>query len=149
MQRAERNRLDRVPTRGERWTGIVLSALLAVVFLPAASLVYWSLLHTPRDRLGFVVLATILVLIGITGVFFFYRFIFTQPRAASAHAHQIYAKVAVVVATILVFGSVILSASNAQKAMSLSLLFAALTAVFSTRHHDGRAKRRHADDGAL
>lgn len=102
MRTSDRNRIDRLPTRFERGIGIVLSALLALVFLPAAAFVSVTVFEVADSRTTGAVLAGVFALIGLAGAFLFFRICFTKPRAASARAQRIYAWVAAFVSASLV-----------------------------------------------
>ena len=119
MRAADRNRIDRLPTRAERGTGVVLSALLALVFLPASIWVSVKVFKLADDRATGVVLAAALALIGLAGAFLFFRICFTEPRAASRRAQRIYAWIAIVVsASLAVMMLVRLDTSSDAKAPS-------------------------------
>src|SRR5262245_6587300 len=93
--------LDRVPTRNERWIGLTLSALLALVFLPLAVFVYTKISSTETDPVRLTILA-VLTLIGVAGAILFYRIAFTRPQAASARAGFIFARIAVASGIVLI-----------------------------------------------
>jgi len=119
MRTADRSRIDRLPTRAERGTGIVLSALLALVFLPAAIWVSVKVFEVDDGRATGVVLAAVLALIGLAGAFLFFRICFTEPRAASHRAQRIYAWIAIVVSVSLAVTMLVrLATSSNAKAPS-------------------------------
>jgi predicted membrane channel-forming protein YqfA (hemolysin III family) len=140
MQPTDRNRLDRAPTRGERWVGLILSALLALIFLPSAAFVFTWVMGTKSDRLGITIFASVLTALGLVGAFLFYRIAFTTPQAASVRAHRIYAVVAVIVTATMVAVAIVIPATAAQTATSVSLLFGSLGVLAGTQ------KRGHTDD---
>ena len=149
MQQADRNRLDRIPTRGERWVGIILSALLVAAFIPASIFVFLRAPNAQEHQMGLTIFASVLALIGMVGAFFLFRIAFTKPEAASARAYQIYAKVGVVVTALLVVVSVARPAPISQVLTSLALLFAALGMLANARRNRVATKRRRTEDGAL
>jgi hypothetical protein len=116
MLDTDRNRIDRVPTRGERWLGVTLSALLAVVFLPGSIFFLVKTLQRDEGRGPGFVLAAVAGLIGIIGAFFLYRFCFTEGHAASARAQRIFGWLAVVVTALLTIQTVIRQAAQNQTA---------------------------------
>jgi len=126
MQQADRNRIDRLPTTGERWVGIVLSALIAIVCLAACILVLFIRVNATSDGTSSLILATILGLLGGVGSFLFYRIAFTTPRAASPQANQIFAYVAVAVAILMTAIFIATPTPIPQRFMAVSLLVAAL-----------------------
>jgi predicted permease len=101
MLSADRNRIDRVPTRGERWLGIALSALLAFVFLPCSIFLLVRSLEREEVRATGFALAAVAALIGLTGIFLLYRFCFTEGHAASARAQRIFGWLALVTTVLL------------------------------------------------
>ena len=107
MRAADRNRIDRLPTRAERWIGIFFSALLAIVFLPASIAVSVKVFNSPGGGIAGGVFAAVLALIGVLGVVLLYRFGFTKPRAASSRAQHIYAWVVVVVSVLLLLAAIL------------------------------------------
>jgi hypothetical protein len=133
VEPADRNRLDRVPTRGERCVGIILSGLLAILFLPSAAFVLTKLAGTGSEFRGLAIFAAVLAAIGLIGVFFLYRIAFTTPQAASPRAHRIYAIAAVVVTGLMVVGTFVFQAKPAQTATSLSLFFVSFGVLAGTR----------------
>ena len=149
MLHPDRNRLDRKPTRGERWLGIILSALLALVFLPSAAFVFVGVMDAHQAQVGLTIFASVLAMIGIAGAFLFYRIAFTSPQAASFRAHQIYARIAVVVSTLLVVLSLAGHATTGQIALSFVLLFGALAALAYSRRKDAAVKQQRPQNGAL
>jgi hypothetical protein len=101
MRATERDRIDRLPTRGERWVGGALSALLALAFIPGAIFVLVFTFQRSGERSTGATIAAILGLIGVSGALLFYRICFTEARAASARAQRIYRWISIVVATAL------------------------------------------------
>lgn len=143
MRTAERNRIDRLPTRGERWTGIILSALLALLFLPAAVFVSVIAIQNGSLHVRDVLVITVLGSIGVLGASFFYRFCFTEPRAASHRAQHIYAWVAVIVGVSLAVLMMVRPTTPGQAFLSLALLVSAVGTLASSRILKAtRAKRR-------
>jgi len=90
MRVTDRNRIDRPPTRGERWLGGALSALVTLATIPAAIFVLVIMWQRGEVRNTGVVIAMVLGFIGISCAFLFYRICFTEARAASARAQSIY-----------------------------------------------------------
>jgi hypothetical protein len=129
--------------------GIILSGLLALVFLPSAAFVLVEVLGGKSGPPGMVVFAVVLAAIGGMGAFFFYRMAFTKPEATSARAHRIYSVVAVVVAGSMALGSLLLAAPAAQTATSFSLFFVALGVLAGTRNRRAASKRRGVRDGSI
>jgi hypothetical protein len=138
----DRNRLDRLPTPGERWTGIVLSALLAVIFLPLAAFVVYLLFKHGRQELLVVGIgvAAVFALIGIAGSFLFYRIAFTDPKALPASANRLYAKVGITVMGPLAALSLVIPTATSHRVMIFLLLFLALGNL--TRSRNNAAKER-------
>jgi hypothetical protein len=142
LRHADRNRLDRLPTRGERWAGIVLSALLAAVFLPLAAVVFYLLFKDGRQEFLVVgvAVATICALLGISGSFLFYRFAFTEPKALPSSANRSYAKVGVAVMAPLAALSLVVPTATSHKVMIFLLLFVALGNLARTRNKPARER---------
>ena len=126
LRQIDRNRLDRLPTRGERWVGIVLSALLAVVFLPLTVIVVYSLVTSERQELLVVAVATVCALLGVTGSLLFYRIAFTEPKALPASANRNYAKVGVAVMAPLAVLSLVVPTTTWHRVTIFLLLLVAL-----------------------
>lgn len=100
---AERDRIDRLPTRGERWVGGVLSALLTLTTIPAAIFVSVITFYRDDSKNVGATIAAVLWFLGISGAFLFYRICFTKARAASARAQQIYKWTSIVVGALFAF----------------------------------------------
>jgi hypothetical protein len=149
VEPVDKNSLDRVPTRGERWVGVILTGLLALVFLPSAAFVLTKLAGAGSERRGLVIFAAVLAAIGVIGVFLFYRIAFTRPQAASIRAHRIYAIVAVVVTGLMVVGAFLLPANPTQETTSLSLFFGSLGVLASTHKGASRTQERKPHTRAL
>ena len=88
MSAPDRNRIDRTPTKVERWVGIVLAAVASAAFLALLLLGLVMLgARAQGDTYSF-------WFVGVTGlmaagcVFLFYRLVFTKPRAASARVNR-------------------------------------------------------------
>jgi len=133
MQQFDRNRIDRLPTTGERWVGIVLSALIAIVFLPASVLVLFLAWNATTARFGGLVMASVFGLLGGVGAFLFYRFAFTKPRAASPRANEFFAYVAVIVGALMVGIPLFASSSVMQRVTAVSALIVAVGYVVAAR----------------
>jgi hypothetical protein len=149
MQRADRSRLDRVPTRRERWVGLIFSGLLALIFLPSAALVLTWVMGAKTDRLGMTTFASVLGVLGVSGAFLFYRIAFTTPQAASARVHRIYAVVAVILTATMVAATFVIPATAAQTATSVSLLFGSLGVLAGTQKRGHTAEKKRMRNDAL
>jgi hypothetical protein len=137
----DRDRLDRLPTRGERWVGIVLSALLAVVFLPASIVFYVQLLDTTDDRRGLTIFATVLAFIGITGAALFYRIAFTRPRVMSVRARQICTALSIVAAAFISVSKIGPPTLTSFAVLGFLLLIIALGALAARKNQDEAGTR--------
>jgi hypothetical protein len=141
-EKIDRNRIDRLPTPGERWVGIILSALMAVVFLPLTVVTVHMLLgegqndHLRRN----LVMAIVFALLGAAGCFFFYRMAFTKPKALSSKANRIYAWIFVGIIVPLCVLSLIFPAPISIRAGLISLLGVGLgnLAISRTKSPQGR-----------
>lgn len=144
VEPVDKYRLDRVPTRGERWLGIVLSGLLAVVFLTSAAFVLTKLPTAGADRRGVIIGAAILAAIGLIAVFLLYRIAFTRPEAASPRANRTLATVMGAVAALAVVGTLVFPAQRAHLAGSLLGFFFIALGVLSRvrKSKGGKASRR-------
>jgi hypothetical protein len=142
LRQFDRNRLDRLPTRGERWVGIVLSALLAVVFLPLTVIVVYSLVTSGRQELLVVgvAVATVCALLGGTGSLLFYRIAFTEPKALPASANRNYAKVGVAVIAPLAVLSLVVPTATSHRVTIFVLLFVALGNLARMRNKPARKR---------
>ena len=145
MPRFDRNRIDRLPTKGERWVGIVLSALIAVVFLSASILILFLAWSATIDRFGLLVMAAVFGTIGGVGSFLFYRMVFTEPRAASKRANQFFAYFAVVVGALMVVISFVAPASGAQRVTAAFVMFSAVGYVVAARRSVRTEKKEPRD----
>jgi len=142
LQQFDRNRLDRLPTRGERWVGIVLSALLAVVFLPLAVIVVYLLVTGGRQELLVVgvAVASVCALLGVTGALLFYRITFTEPKALPASTNRNYAKVGVAIMTPLAVLSLVVPTATPHRVTIFLLLFVALGNLARMRNKPAEEK---------
>lgn len=117
MGNIDRNRIDRVPTKVERWVGVVLAAVASVVFLALFCL---GLLMLDREVPG---RAYTFWFVGVTGlmaagcVILLYRLAFTEPRAASARTSRIMWTAFAVVSTAAFLATLIWSAPRATSPM--------------------------------
>ena len=143
LEKIDRNRLDRLPTRGERWVGVILSALMAVVFLPLAVIAVNVLLrdgqndHLRRD----LVMAIVFALLSAAGCFFFYRMAFTKPKALPWKANRIYAQVFVAIMAPLSVLSLITPAPMSVRAGLFLMLCVGLRNLAISRTKSPRARR--------
>jgi hypothetical protein len=126
MGRIDKNRLDRLPTNRERWVGIILSALIALLCLPA-SIVFLSMAgDSSRNRSGYVAMVAFCGLLGAAGLFLFYRLAFTKPETATPKANQIFAWVGVAVTAPIAVLSFVTYTPVANRALAVTLLCVAL-----------------------
>jgi uncharacterized membrane-anchored protein len=142
MRQADRNRIDRLPTTGERWIGIVLSALIALVFVPATIVVLLAWGNARSDRSGLLAIAAVFGVLGGAGLFLFYRVAFTKPRAASARANHVFAYFAVAVSVLMAVLFLATSASVAQRVSAVSLAVAAVGYLVAARRRSLGSRRR-------
>ena len=127
MQRAvDRNRLDRIPTPGERVVGIILSALIAAIFLVALVLSLLALSRSALSQSGVLVATAVSGVLAATGMFLFYRITFTRPRALSHRANHIFAKIFVGVTVLMVLLFFANPTSASHRLMAIGLLCGAL-----------------------
>ena len=89
MSGFDRNRIDRLPTRGERLVGIALAGTASLVFLSLMTLGLFVLAKgDPTDRsygIGFVSVTGVMAL---GSIFLLYRLAFTEPKALSSRANR-------------------------------------------------------------
>jgi hypothetical protein len=83
LNRADQDRLDRMPTQAERRVGLVLSGFLTLIFSCCAAFVLMRAQSAEANRGELVTFGGILAAIGLVGGFFFYRFAFTAPMTSS------------------------------------------------------------------
>ena len=138
LNRADQDRLDRMPTQAERRVGLVLSGFLTLIFSCCAAFVLMRAQCAEANRGELVTFGGILAAIGLVGGFFFYRFAFTAPMTSSPRAHNIYVSLAVAVTVALTAGTLFLPATTAQRTGSLTLLIVALTMFARARKKGGR-----------
>ena len=85
----DRNRIDRLPTKGERLVGIALAGIASLVFLGLMTLGLFVLaIGDQTDRsygIGFVSVTGVMAL-GC--LFLLYRLAFTEPNAVSSRANR-------------------------------------------------------------
>ena len=143
MRTADRSRIDRLPTRGERWAGTILSALLALIFLPAAIYVAVATLQASYPLVPGGIAVFVLGSIGILGASLLYQYCFTEPRAVSHRAQHIYAWVAVIVGTTLAVLMMVRPTTPGQALLSLVLLTSAVATLARSRFlKAARTKKR-------
>ena len=142
QRQIDRNRLDRLPTRGERWVGILLSALLAVVFLPLTVVVVYLLVTGGRQELLVVgvAAATVCALLCVTGFLLFYRIAFTEPKALPASANGNYAKVGAAVMALLAVLSLVVPTATSHRVTIFLLLIVALGNLARMRNKPARER---------
>jgi uncharacterized membrane protein len=142
------NRIDRVPTLAARWVGAILSALLGLVFLPAAALVYFEAQDAKQDQAVLTIIAYVLALIGLVGALLLYRFVFTAPRAASTRSNQVWRKLSVTIALLVLITQYIRPTPLILSLVGVGLFLAVLWACVSTRNPKVSAKSNTEDAGA-
>ncbi len=146
MSHNDRRRLDRVPKPWERWLGIVLSAVIAVLCLPLAV----GLLLMARSgelSLSLIGASTLLGVLGLAGLWFLYRLAFTNPASASPQAQITFAWIAVVVCLLLVLAALVRPMRGADLLRALALLCVAATYLSAVKVNIRRSAAR--ENGAL
>jgi len=133
MHTVDRNRIDRLPTRGERWVGIVLSALLTLLFLTAATFVTVMAFRTKEDLRTTSIIAAVLWMVGVAAAFLFYRICFTAPQAVSSRGQRVYSWIAVGMSVAVVITMVARPTTFALAMVGFVLLWAAIGGLVASR----------------
>jgi hypothetical protein len=86
----DRNRIDRLPTKGERLVGIALAAVAALVFLALVGLGAVVLIKDPAfDRSYAIGFVSVTGLMSAVCLFLLYRLVFTRPQATSSRTNRV------------------------------------------------------------
>ena len=105
MAPASNSSLSRVPTPAERWMGILLSALIAIVCLGLFVLFLLMPTGSTTGSVGTLGAAAFFGLLGCAGLLLFYRAVFTKADHPSARALRIFVMCAFLVWAITIIGT--------------------------------------------
>jgi len=142
----DRNRIDRLPTKGERWVGLILSAFLAFVMTPFSIMMFMDVPNAHQNHLATAVSATVFGVFGMLGTYCLFEFAFTKPEVPSARAQRNVARVGSVVSVIMIVGRAAHLPTTALWIVNGALLIAAFGGLLRARK---KRTARHADKHRL